>query len=89
MLYLATVLLPMILFSVGVGASGPVAITNAISSDPQMIGAASRHGALCTLAVGLFPANPGASSASVLFADILLGQYFFLCATLTRSGFGG
>jgi hypothetical protein len=41
MLNLATVLGPMILFSIGVGASGPVAITSAISADPQMIGAAS------------------------------------------------
>jgi DHA1 family bicyclomycin/chloramphenicol resistance-like MFS transporter len=41
MLNLATVLLPMILFSVGVGASGPVANTSAISTDPKIIGAAS------------------------------------------------
>jgi MFS transporter, DHA1 family, multidrug resistance protein len=40
-LNLATVLGPMILFSIGVGASGPVAITSAVSADPQMIGAAS------------------------------------------------
>ena len=40
-LSLATVLLPMMLFSVGVGASEPVAITSAISTDPKMIGAAS------------------------------------------------
>ena len=56
----------MILFSIGVGASGPVAITSAISTDPQMIGAAAglygfmqmANGALCTLVVGFFPANP-------------------------------
>jgi hypothetical protein len=50
----------MILFSIGVGAASPVAITRAISIDPQMIGAASglygfmqmANGALCTLAVG-------------------------------------
>jgi DHA1 family bicyclomycin/chloramphenicol resistance-like MFS transporter len=96
MLNLATVLLPMILFSVGVGASGPVAITSAISTDPQMIGAASglygfmqmANGALCTLAVGFFPANPALSAASVLLAGILLGQYFFLRATRRRSGTG-
>ena len=40
-LNLATVLLPMILVSIGVGAFGPVAITWTISTDPQMIGAAS------------------------------------------------
>jgi MFS transporter, DHA1 family, multidrug resistance protein len=97
MVNLATVLLPMILFSIGVGASGPVAITTAISTDPQMIGAASglygfmqmANGALCTLAVGFFPANPALSAASVLLAGILLGQYFFLRATRRRSGAGG
>ena len=40
-LNLATVLLPMILVSIGVGAFGRVAITWTISTDPQMIGAAS------------------------------------------------
>jgi MFS transporter, DHA1 family, multidrug resistance protein len=95
-LNLATVLLPMILFSIGVGASGPVAITSAISTDPQMIGAASglygfmqmANGALCTLAVGFFPANPALSAASVLLAGILLGQFFFLRATWGRSSPG-
>ena len=47
------------------------------------------NGALCTLAVGFFPANPALSAARVLLAGILLGQYFFLCATRTRSGAGG
>jgi MFS transporter, DHA1 family, multidrug resistance protein len=92
-LNLATVLGPMILFSVGVGASGPVAITSAISTDPQMIGAASglygfmqmTNGALCTLAVGFFPANPALSAASVLLAGTLLGQYFLLRPAGTRS----
>jgi hypothetical protein len=41
MVNLATVLLPMILFSVGVGASGQAAITSAIITDPRMIGADS------------------------------------------------
>jgi MFS transporter, DHA1 family, multidrug resistance protein len=94
MLNLATVLGPMILFSVGVGACGPVAITSAISADPQMIGAASglygftqmANDALCTLVVGIFPANPALSAASVLLAGTLFGQYFFLRATRTRSG---
>ena len=86
----------MILFSVGVGASGPVAITSAISADPQMIGGASglygftqmANGALCTLVVGIFPANPALSAASVLLAGILFGQYFFLRATRPRSAAG-
>ena len=85
---MATVLGPMILFSRGVGAASPVAITAAISTEPQMIGAASglygfmqmANGALCTLAVGLIPANPALAAASVLIAGLVLGQLFFLLA---------
>ncbi len=87
----ATVLGPMILFSLGVGAASPVAITAAISTEPQMIGAASglygfvqmANGALCTLAVGIIPANPALAAASVLIAGLVLGQLFFLLATRT------
>jgi MFS transporter, DHA1 family, multidrug resistance protein len=63
MLNHATVLLPMIVFSIGVGASG-------LYGFMQMA-----NGALCTLAVGFFPANPALSAASVLLAGILLGQF--------------
>jgi DHA1 family bicyclomycin/chloramphenicol resistance-like MFS transporter len=88
-LSVASVLAPMLLFSVGVGAASPVAITAAISTDTQMIGAASAlygfmqmaNGALCTLAVGFIPANPALAAASVLLAGLLLGQVFFLLAT--------
>jgi DHA1 family bicyclomycin/chloramphenicol resistance-like MFS transporter len=84
-LTVTTVLGPMILFSIGIGAASPVAITSAISTDARMIGAASglygfmqmANGALCTLAVGYFPANPAISAASVLLAGTLLDQYFF------------
>ena len=79
----------MILFSVGVGAASPVAITAAISTDPQLIGAASglygfmqmANGALCTLIVGLIPADPAFAAATVLLAGLLLGQSFFLLTT--------
>jgi DHA1 family bicyclomycin/chloramphenicol resistance-like MFS transporter len=85
MLDVAAVLGPMILFSIGIGAASPVAITTAISTDARMIGAASglygfvqmANGALCTLAVGYFPVNPAVSAASVLLAGTLLGQCFF------------
>jgi MFS transporter, DHA1 family, multidrug resistance protein len=87
-LSVAAVLAPMILFAVGVGAASPVAITRAISTDPQMIGAASglygftqmANGAVCTLAVGVIPANPALAAASVLVTGLLLGQGFFLLA---------
>ena len=80
-----TVLGPMILFSVGVGAASPVAITAAISTDPQLIGAASglygfmqmANGAVCALIVGLFPADPAFSAAAVLLAGLLLGSIVF------------
>jgi MFS transporter, DHA1 family, multidrug resistance protein len=92
MLSVATVLAPMILFSIGVGAASPMAITAAISTDPHMIGAASglygfvqmANGALCILAVGFFPANPALSAATILLAGLLLGQLFFLLATRPR-----
>src|SRR3984893_11371939 len=88
-LTVVTVLGPMILFSVGVGAASPVAITAAISTDPQLIGAASglygfmqmANGALCTLMVGLIPADPAFAAATVLLAGLLLGQSFFLLST--------
>jgi DHA1 family bicyclomycin/chloramphenicol resistance-like MFS transporter len=88
-LTVVTVLGPMILFSVGVGAASPVAITAAISTDPQLIGAASglygfmqmANGALCTLIVGLIPADPAFAAATVLLAGLLLGQSFFLLTT--------
>ena len=87
-LTVATVLGPMILFSVGVGAASPVAITAAISTDPHLIGAASglygfvqmANGAVCTSMVGLIPADPAFAAAIVLLAGLLLGQSFFLLA---------
>jgi DHA1 family bicyclomycin/chloramphenicol resistance-like MFS transporter len=89
-----TVLGPMILFSLGVDAASPVAISVAISTDPQMIGAASglygfmqmANGALCTLAVGIIPANPALAAASVLLAGVLFGQCFFLLAIRPVAG---
>ena len=95
-LSVAAVLAPMIVFSIGVGAASPMAITAAISTDPQMIGAASglygfvqmANGALCTLAVGLIPASPALAAATVLLAGLLLGQGFFLLATWTRPATG-
>jgi MFS transporter, DHA1 family, multidrug resistance protein len=86
----------MIVFSIGVGAASPMAITAAISTDPHMIGAASglygftqmANGALCTLVVGFFPANPALSAAIVLLAGLLLGQCFFLLAIRARPATG-
>jgi DHA1 family bicyclomycin/chloramphenicol resistance-like MFS transporter len=92
MLSVASVLGTMIILSIGVGASAPIAITGAISTDPQTIGAAAglygfvqmANGALCTLAVGFFPGNPALTAASVLLVSLLLGQCSFLLATRSR-----
>ena len=96
MLNLATVLLPMILFSrsrrLRPGCDHQCHQQRP-ADDRSRFGPlrlyADANGALCTLAVGFFPANPALSAASVLLAGILLGQYFFLCAARTRSGAGG
>jgi DHA1 family bicyclomycin/chloramphenicol resistance-like MFS transporter len=92
MLNVASVLGTMIILSIGVGASAPIAITGAISTDPQTIGAAAglygfvqmANGALCTLAVGFFPGNPALTAASVLLVSLLLGQCSFLLAARSR-----
>jgi len=89
MLNLATVLGPMILFPVGVGASGPVAIPDRPPGDRRRLGLHGfmqmANGALRTLVVGVFRADPALSAASVLLVGILFGQYFFLRATRPRS----
>jgi len=92
LLSVASVLGSMIIFSIGVGAAAPIALTSAISTDPQIIGAASglygfvqmANGAVCTLAVGFIPANPALAAASVLLACLLLGQVCFALATRPR-----
>ncbi len=83
------VLLTMVVFSVGVGATSPIALSSAISTEPQMIGAASglygffqmAFGALCTVAVGLVPGDPALAASAVLLAASLAGQLAFSRAT--------
>jgi MFS transporter, DHA1 family, multidrug resistance protein len=81
MVNLATVLLPMILFSVGLGASGPAAITSAIVTDPRMIGAASdlhgfmqmANGALCTSSANISSSAPPARGPARAHDPLLSG----------------
>jgi hypothetical protein len=81
MVNLATVLLPMILFSVGLGASGPAAITSAIVTDPRMIGAASdlhgfmqmANGALCTSSVNISSSAPPTRGPAREYDPLLSG----------------
>ena len=82
------VILPMLLYSVGVGATSPVALTSAISAQPMMIGAASglygftqmTFGAPCTLAVGFWSGNPALTASAVLLGATLAGQIAFVAA---------
>ncbi len=88
------VILPMLLYSVGIGATSPIALTSAISAQPMMIGAASglygftqmTFGALCTLAVGFWPGNPALTASAVLLGATLAGQVAFITAGRARAG---
>jgi DHA1 family bicyclomycin/chloramphenicol resistance-like MFS transporter len=83
------ILLPMMLYSIGIGATSPIALASAIGTQPQMIGAASglygftqmSFGALCTLAVGVWPGEQALTAAGVLLAATVAGQLAFIAAT--------
>jgi DHA1 family bicyclomycin/chloramphenicol resistance-like MFS transporter len=93
-LSVAAVLAAMLVFTVGIGTASPLAHTRAISTFPQAIGTASGlygalqmgFGALCTLAVGLWPGSAALAAATVLVVSALLGQCALTMAT--RRGFG-
>ena len=84
-LSVAGVLAPMVVFSLGVGATSPIALASAMGTHPQMVGAASgfygftqmAFGALCTLVVSVWPGNPALAAAAVLLAASLAGQFAF------------
>ena len=87
------VILPMLVYSVGVGATSPIALTSAISAQPMMIGAASglygfsqmTFGALCTLAVGFWSGNPALTASIVLLCATVAGQIAFAAAGKART----
>ena len=93
-LSVAGVLAPMLVYSVGVGATSPVALASAIGVQPQMIGAASGlygfvqmgFGALCTVAVSLLPGGPALAAAAVLLAATLGGALAFARAGGAEQG---
>ncbi len=80
-LSLAGVLLPILVFCIGSGVVSPLALSSAIGVQPGMIGAASGlygcaqmgYGALCTLLVSQWHANPAEGAATVLVGSTLLG----------------
>jgi DHA1 family bicyclomycin/chloramphenicol resistance-like MFS transporter len=87
-LSVAGILIPLVLYSAGVGATSPVALASAIGTHPQMIGAASglygftqmSFGALCTLVVGFWPGNQALTASAVLLGATLAGQLAFIAA---------
>jgi DHA1 family bicyclomycin/chloramphenicol resistance-like MFS transporter len=93
-LSVATVLVPMVIVTIGFGIASALAITGALSSAPDAIGAASglygfsqmAVGALCTLLVGIWPADHAVAAASVMLIAMLIGRGALTVAT--RRGFG-
>ena len=77
-----TVLASMFVYTLGVGAASPFAAVGSMSVYPDAVGTASGlhgsvqmvYGALCTLAVSLWPAEPALNVAIVLLLSALLGQ---------------
>lgn len=74
----------MFLYTVGVGVAAPVALTQAISVNPQVIGSASglygftqfSVGAICTALAGIGP-NPALATALVLAGSCIVAQAGF------------
>lgn len=91
-LSVAGVICPMLLYSIGVGATSPIALSSAIGAQPMMIGAASglygftqmMFGALCTLVVGFWPSNPALTASAILLCATLAGQIAFIGAGRAR-----
>ncbi len=82
----------MIVYSVGVGTVSPIALASALSTQPQMIGAASGlygfvqmgFGALCTVFVSVWPTHPALTASAVLLVSTALGQVAFASAGRQR-----
>src|SRR5690606_9338960 len=93
-LSVATVLVPMLVVTVGFGIASALALTGALSAAPKAIGAASglygfmqmAVGAICTMLVGIWPADHAVAASSVMLIAMLLGRGALTVAT--RRGFG-
>ena len=87
-LTVALVLVPMFIFTVGAGLAGPMALTEAISADPKVIGSAAglygfiqmAIGAICTALTG-FSINAALNTAVVLLGAQIVAQIAFWIAT--------
>ena len=86
-----SIVLPMMLFSFGIGLASPAALSAAMNVNPMVAGSASglygfvqmAVGALCTSLAGI-GSNPLLSAALVLSAAMVLAQTFFALALRTR-----
>jgi MFS transporter, DHA1 family, multidrug resistance protein len=93
-LTVGAVVAAMMIVSIGAGAASPLAVTGAISTTPDAIGAASglygfiqmSFGAACTAIVGFWPGQAALAASAVLLLAMLLGQIALTYAT--RRGFG-
>ncbi len=83
----------MMVVSCAAGIASPLAVTGAISTLPNAIGAASGlygfvqmgFGALCAAIVGLWPGQAALTASSILLAAMVIGQAALTAAT--RRGF--
>jgi MFS transporter, DHA1 family, multidrug resistance protein len=90
-LSLALIMVSMFVFAVGIGVAGPMALTEAISVNPHVIGSASGLygfmqmvvGAVCTGVVGI-GANPAMSAAVILASAGVVAQLSFWLARRRR-----
>jgi DHA1 family bicyclomycin/chloramphenicol resistance-like MFS transporter len=90
-LSVASVVVPMGLFTVGAGLTSPLATSRAIGVSPRAIGTASAlygflqmsFGALCTLLVGLWHAHSALPVAGILLAAATTAQVAFALAGAT------
>jgi DHA1 family bicyclomycin/chloramphenicol resistance-like MFS transporter len=81
LLSVATILVPICIFSVGCGLASPSTLSGAMSSVPNAIGAAASlygfwqftWGALCTMIVGVWHADSALPSAVILFGSTAIG----------------
>ena len=93
-LSVTAVLLPILVFCIGSGTVSPLVLSIAIGVQPGMIGAASGlygfaqmgYGALCTLMVSQWQANPAEGAAIVLCGSTLAGLAGIIVAARVRSG---
>jgi DHA1 family bicyclomycin/chloramphenicol resistance-like MFS transporter len=81
-LTLPRLVVTLVVFTIGAGIASPLALTGAISVNPNAIGAASGlygclqmgYGALCTLVVSVWHARPSLATGIVLVVSMILSR---------------